>query len=513
MPGSFLAQLNWRLREAVQHFHYRVLRQQITQHEEDVQAAKQISSSVSSPAPAIFSGSVLPVPSSVTQRTRQRRKHLSATIHTPDQPNSYNNFLQQIIDLDVDQLTATTPINRHSNIEVQTHDEESSTEKRSQPARSDCSSDSEAEFCPETYQPRVARMREITTPANLSEESLLSDYREQDFESYLESSSVNDSHQNSDHSSASDSGFESESYSISLPKFDSDSDSTSSSRRRETQRTKIQSILAHRPSAHSAPLLKLLTKSNRSEIAQKLFEKFNSTVFKYQLPKDLALIWSNKLSTTAGRCWCKINNLTGVSSASLELSCKVLTDYARLESTLAHELCHAAAWLIDGISKPPHGAVFQKWSRKVTTVFPQLNITTCHNYEIQYKFRYQCCNEQCQVIIGRHSKSININRHRCGRCNSALVELGRFKADGTPLRQKTRSVNQFASYVQSNYSACKATHRGAHKEIMKILARDYTISKTNKGGEHNHQRSARQLETHLELSAMEDEMSRLTINS
>jgi SprT-like family len=31
----------------------------------------------------------------------------------------------------------------------------------------------------------------------------------------------------------------------------------------------------------------------------------------------------------------------------------------RLLNTLVHEMCHAATWLIDNVSKPPHGTQFK----------------------------------------------------------------------------------------------------------------------------------------------------------
>ena len=53
--------------------------------------------------------------------------------------------------------------------------------------------------------------------------------------------------------------------------------------------------------------------------------------------------------------------------ARVELSAKVLDDADRLERTLAHELCHVAAWLLDHVAKPPHGKVgrglFDPWKR------------------------------------------------------------------------------------------------------------------------------------------------------
>ena len=36
---------------------------------------------------------------------------------------------------------------------------------------------------------------------------------------------------------------------------------------------------------------------------------------------------------------------------------KVLDSHGRLQRTLAHELCHVAAWTFDRVAKPPHGKV------------------------------------------------------------------------------------------------------------------------------------------------------------
>ena len=44
-------------------------------------------------------------------------------------------------------------------------------------------------------------------------------------------------------------------------------------------------------------------------------------------------------------------------TARVELSSKVVDCADRLQRTLAHELCHVGAWLLDHVSKPPHGQV------------------------------------------------------------------------------------------------------------------------------------------------------------
>lgn len=95
---------------------------------------------------------------------------------------------------------------------------------------------------------------------------------------------------------------------------------------------------------------------------------------------------------------------------SLQLLIQVLDSRAKLEATLAHEMCHAGAWLVDHAAKPPHGAAFQKWVRRFGSVRPDLNITTCHSYEVHFAFRWQCTNAACRRIFKRHSNSIDVTK-------------------------------------------------------------------------------------------------------
>ena len=46
----------------------------------------------------------------------------------------------------------------------------------------------------------------------------------------------------------------------------------------------------------------------------------------------------------------------------MELSTKVVDTPEKLRRTLLHELCHVAAWLVNHIAKPPHGAAFKYWA-------------------------------------------------------------------------------------------------------------------------------------------------------
>ena len=76
---------------------------------------------------------------------------------------------------------------------------------------------------------------------------------------------------------------------------------------------------------------------------------------------------------------------------------------------VAHEMCHAAAWLVDGVHKPPHGKVFQQWASRSMRKITDVEVTTTHDYHISYKFAWACTNAKCNVVIKRHSRSVDTN--------------------------------------------------------------------------------------------------------
>lgn len=82
----------------------------------------------------------------------------------------------------------------------------------------------------------------------------------------------------------------------------------------------------------------------------------------------------------------------------------------------------------------------------------------------------------CVLSIGRHSDSLDTSLMRCGRCQGALVRLGRFNADGTPAKE--RAPTAFALFVQQQYSCTKAANPNTpHRDIMKLLSSGYKDSK------------------------------------
>lgn len=105
---------------------------------------------------------------------------------------------------------------------------------------------------------------------------------------------------------------------------------------------------------------------NRKRLTEEYFSEFNRTVFRSALT-PVVVSWSNKLRTTAGLTRLKTLTEDGRPAtrlATIELSTKVIDDTSRLRSTLLHEMCHAAAWLVDNVVKPPHGRCFKKWASR-----------------------------------------------------------------------------------------------------------------------------------------------------
>ncbi|KAG8687547.1 hypothetical protein FRC09_013428 [Ceratobasidium sp. 395] len=157
------------------------------------------------------------------------------------------------------------------------------------------------------------------------------------------------------------------------------------------------------------------TPRNRAKILEAhaiaLFSELNQSVFDDRLPRDCAIVWSKKLNTTAGRAhWKRIRDPEGKvcgHETYIELSTKVVDCPERINNTLSHEMCHLAAWIVDGEVKHQHGPRFKAWGNRVMDTRSDITITTCHSYEIAYKYEWKCASERCGQTFGRHSKSID----------------------------------------------------------------------------------------------------------
>ncbi|KAK9811089.1 hypothetical protein WJX73_001706 [Symbiochloris irregularis] len=215
-------------------------------------------------------------------------------------------------------------------------------------------------------------------------------------------------------------------------------------------------------------------KRQRSALAQQLFSLYNAQVFQGRLPQDLDISWNSKLTTTAGLTQYQRSAHTGKDelqyTAQVQLSSKVVDCYEKLQRTLLHELCHVAAWLLDHVAKPPHGAAFKVWAIKAMRAFPGLEVTTCHTYAIHMPHQWQCSNGRCGQMYRRFTKSLDTSKRCCGVCRHPLTYLGKFSADGTESR--ARNGNSFSAFVKQNFAAVKAAQGPAtpHREVMRELS-------------------------------------------
>ena len=156
-------------------------------------------------------------------------------------------------------------------------------------------------------------------------------------------------------------------------------------------------------------------------------------------------------------------------------------------SSLLH---HAAAWIIDGVSKPPHGKCFKKWASIAMRHVPGAVVTTTHNYEIEYKYTWCCTVPGCKFVVKRHSKSVDVNRHLCGICRGKLYlvdKKGGGSNEKNTVKKQVRPYNMFVkeqSKTIRERMVKEQKQRGvrdpkvSQSDIMKECARLWQIQKT-----------------------------------
>nr|CAG4710178.1 unnamed protein product [Naegleria fowleri] len=256
------------------------------------------------------------------------------------------------------------------------------------------------------------------------------------------------------------------------PKLHAALDFDSTTKRSKSQKTLNQSKYIADPKQF---------KKVRGKLLQKYYDEINSVCFKNKLPalklsegkaKDLKgkpyLLWNHHLRKTAG--YCKLFTLkksrNGKSTqlekvVAIEISTKVCNCEERLVHTLAHEMCHAASFLFDGVTG--HGKTFYSYGDLIKKYYPDIPITTCHSYAIDYKYQWQCVD--CGSIINRHSKSIDVTKQCCGVCKGRLQEIG---------KSSNTKNNAYNSYVKEHYKRFKEHHPHLKQgEIMKLVAQSY----------------------------------------
>ena len=224
------------------------------------------------------------------------------------------------------------------------------------------------------------------------------------------------------------------------------------------------------------------------------------------------IVWSKKLKSTAGRAnWRRERRMPSASTSShcnpststshpytnvatIELASKVVTSPHRLHNVLAHEFCHLANFMISHELKNPHGPSFKTWAKKVTAAFGDshdIEVTTKHEYDISYKYVWVCERDWCQAEYKRHSKSIDVARHTCGKCRGKLVQVlpkpraspAKKVVEGTD-KENAGGASGYARFVKEQFGSVKAEMPpgSPSKEVMKEVAALYRARKREKEG-------------------------------
>jgi len=198
-----------------------------------------------------------------------------------------------------------------------------------------------------------------------------------------------------------------------------------------------------------------------SQLAPNVYAELNEVVFDGMLPAELELRWSGRLRSSAGRCIFKRQK--DVHRAEIELATSVLHTPERLRATLAHEMCHAAQWLVNRTSRPPHGPSFKFWARKLEQRMPDIKVSLRHSYLAKEKYRHRC--SVCGVaIVGERGIQ------RCGHCGGAL-RLEKL----LPCRPK---APPFGEFVRAEYAKLrKRWPKVTHQRIMQELSRRWRSKK------------------------------------
>lgn len=215
--------------------------------------------------------------------------------------------------------------------------------------------------------------------------------------------------------------------------------------------------------------------SSKTQIANALFTKFDDKITNGKLAErtgGVKIVWTKRLNTTAGRAIYYRERIKTMAQdgkrnkeykyhASIEFSVKLVNNQERLNETCAHEFCHLADLMISGGKGRPHGKEFKDWATRVMEVFG-VEVTTTHNYEVEYRFAWECV--ACGKEYKRHSKSVDVERDRCGRCNGRLIQT----------RPAVKRMSGYQIFVKQSFGSIMAENPGMEpKEVMRLVGERY----------------------------------------
>ncbi|TWU78062.1 hypothetical protein ED733_006870 [Metarhizium rileyi] len=203
------------------------------------------------------------------------------------------------------------------------------------------------------------------------------------------------------------------------------------------------------------------------------------------------IVWTKSLQTTAGRAIWRhetiqtkqpdgsIAEVQRKHHASIELATNVIDDEYRLLNVLAHEFCHLATFIISGVATNPHGKEFKSWAAKCSRILGNrgVQVTTKHNYDIDFKYRWEC--EICGLEYKRHSRSIDTKRHRCGICKGKLKQVKPVpRASPNKDGGMSSGQSEYQRFVKQQMALVKRGNHGVpQRDILKIIAGKWADAK------------------------------------
>ena len=161
---------------------------------------------------------------------------------------------------------------------------------------------------------------------------------------------------------------------------------------------------------------------------ESLFIRLNRDLFDNQVP-IVPVKWSGRMTRSAGLFWWKqhLGQRKGDLECGIRLSWPLLGDrpHADLLATLAHEMIHAWVALYLEDLRHGHGVLFKTKMAEVNRMQSEFVVTQHHSFteEVQRhtKYRWDC--NQCGAIYRRQRQSIDVKRHRCGKCRGQLIKV------------------------------------------------------------------------------------------
>ena len=132
------------------------------------------------------------------------------------------------------------------------------------------------------------------------------------------------------------------------------------------------------------------------------------------------------------------------------------------------------------MSNAQNGARIKAWAGKVTRAFGGrgIEVTTKHNYDIDFKYVWECT--ACGLEFKRHSKSIHIDRDRCGVCKSHLRQT-------KPVpRAAPAKESEYQRFMKEQMSIIKMKNPDSpQKDIMKLVASLWSQKEREKEARHS----------------------------